>query len=46
MDGLAKDKTGDKTMVVVKRKEKEVKLKVLFSLLVISYWLFCFRIGL
>ena len=30
MDGLAKYKKGDKTMVVVKRKDKEVKLKVLF----------------
>jgi Zn-dependent M28 family amino/carboxypeptidase len=30
MDGLAKFKKGDKTMVVVKRKDKEVKLKVVF----------------
>lgn len=30
MDGLAKFKTGDKTLVVVKRGEKEIKMKVQF----------------
>jgi len=30
MDGLAKFKKGDKTMVVVKRADKEVKMKVVF----------------